>query len=184
MASTATMTHPFGWKATDFDLEGVDGKHHRLSELRGANGTLVMFICNHCPYVKATIDDVVRDCEALKADGVNAIAVMSNDPEAYPDDSFPNMKKFAAAHRLPFPYVIDRTQEVAHGYKAICTPDFFGFDKDLGLRYRGRLMEMRGSQPVKGARRELLDAMREIARTGKATGEQIPAIGCSIKWKA
>ncbi len=183
MAASATMTHPLGWKASDFDLEGVDAKRYRLADVRGANGTIVMFICNHCPYVKATIDDIVRDFEALKADGVGAIAIMSNDTENYPDDSFPNMKKFAAAHRLPFPYVIDRTQEVASAYKAVCTPDFFGFDKDLGLRYRGRLMDMRGSQPVKGSRRELLEAMRQVARTGKAPADQVPSIGCSIKWK-
>ena len=183
MASVAEMTRELGWAAADFTLEGVDGKRHRLADLKGRNGTLVMFICNHCPYVKAVVDDIVRDCAALAADGVGAIAVMSNDTENYPEDSFDNMKKFAAAHRLGFPYVIDRSQDVAREYGAICTPDFFGFDGDLRLRYRGRIQEMRGRTPAPGAKRELLEAMRSISRDGTAPVDQNPSIGCSIKWR-
>ena len=183
MAETATMTREFGWQAADFDLEGTDGKRHRLADLKGGKGTLVMFICNHCPYVKAVVDDIVKDCAALQADGVTAVAVMSNDTKAYPDDSFDNMKKFAARHGFGFPYVIDTTQDVARAYRAVCTPDFFGFDKDLGLRYRGRLMPVKGTTPVPGGNRDLLQAMRQIAATGQGPADQTPSIGCSIKWR-
>jgi peroxiredoxin len=185
MAETATMTRPFGWQADAFELEGTDGKQHRLADLKGAKGTLVMFICNHCPYVKAVIADVVKDAAALAADGVAAVAVMSNDTEAYPADSFDNMKVFAREHGFGFPYLIDRTQAVARAYGAVCTPDFFGFDKDLKLRYRGRMYEMAaGLKPKPGAKHELLEAMRQIARTGTAPQEQTPSMGCSIKWRA
>ncbi|MGE0116977.1 MAG: thioredoxin family protein [Dongiaceae bacterium] len=185
MAATATMTRDFGWRADDFELEGTDGKTHRLADLRGPNGTLVAFICNHCPYVKAVIADLVTDAVALAADGVNAVAIMPNDTEAYPADSFDNMKAFARQHGFGFPYLIDRTQAVARGYGAVCTPDFFGFDKDLKLRYRGRMYEMEaGLRPKAGARHELLEAMRQIARTGAAPKEQTPSMGCSIKWRS
>ena len=185
MAETATMTREFGWQAGAFELEGTDGKQHRLADLKGAKGTLVMFICNHCPYVKAVIADVVKEAAALAGDGVTAVAVMSNDTEAYPADSFDNMKAFAREHGFGFPYVIDRTQAVARAYGAVCTPDFFGFDKDLKLRYRGRLYEMApGLKPKAGARHELLEAMRQIAKTGTAPKEQAPSVGCSIKWRA
>ena len=184
MAETATMTREFGWQAADFDLEGTDGKRHHLADLKGAKGTLVMFVCNHCPYVKAVIDDIVKDCAALQADGVTAVAVMSNDTKAYPDDSFDNMKKFAARHGFGFPYVIDATQDVARAYRAVCTPDFFGFDKDLKLRYRGRIYEMAAGLKAKsGARRELLEGMRQIASTGQGPKSQTPSMGCSIKWR-
>jgi peroxiredoxin len=183
MPSMAEMTRALGWQAEDFELEGTDGKHHRLSKLRGPKGTLVMFICNHCPYVKGVAAGIVADCASLRGDGVAAIAVMSNDTDAYPADSFDNMKLFAASHGFAFPYVIDRTQEVARSYGAVCTPDFFGFDKDLRLRYRGRIQEMRGSTPLHGARRELLEAMRQVARDGTAPADQNPSIGCSIKWR-
>ena len=172
-----------GWQAADFELEGVDGRHYRLADVRGPNGTVVMFICNHCPYVQATIDDIVRDCRALADEGVGAVAIMSNDTEAYPADSFDNMVIFAQQHRLPFPYVIDPTQETARAYGAVCTPDFFGFDKDLILRYRGRLYETAATRPKPGARHELLEAMQEIARTGAGPADQTPSIGCSIKWR-
>jgi peroxiredoxin len=185
MPVPAQMTHPFGWRAAPFALDGTDGKRHSLEGVKGKNGTLVMFICNHCPYVKAVIDDLVKDCAALRGDGVNAVAVMPNDTAAYPDDSFDNMKRFAAAHGFGFPYVIDRTQEVARAYGAACTPDFFGFDEDLKLRFRGRMYEMLpGLKPKPGAKHELLDAMRQIARTGEAPADQAPSVGCSIKWKA
>ena len=173
----------FGWQAVDFALEGVDGKTYRLDDVRGPNGTLVMFICNHCPYVKAVIGRLVRDVTELQALGIGAIAIMPNDTEAYPADSFENMKAFAAGHGFTFPYVIDRTQEVARAYDAACTPDFFGFDADLGLRYRGRLDASR-VEPVPDARRELFEAMREVAASGRGPSEQIASMGCSIKWRA
>ena len=185
MAATATMTREFGWRAEAFELEGTDGKTHRLTDLKGPNGTLVMFICNHCPYVKAVIADVVKDAAAFAADGVNAVAIMPNDTESYPADSFDKMKIFAREHGFGFPYLIDRTQAVAHSYGAVCTPDFFGFDKDLKLQYRGRMYEMAGGlKPKPGAKHELLEAMRQIAKTGKAPKDQTPSIGCSIKWRA
>jgi peroxiredoxin len=179
MAATATMTRDFGWRADEFELEGTDGKKHRLADIKGPNGTLVMFICNHCPYVKAVIADAVKDAAALAAEGVNAIAVN------YPADSFDNMKAFARQHGFGFPYVIDRTQAVARSYGAVCTPDFFGFDNDLRLKYRGRLYEMEGGlKPKAGVRRELLEAMRQIAKTGEAPKDQTPSMGCSIKWRS
>ena len=184
MAETATMTRAFGWQADAFELEGTDGKQHRLADLRGPKGTLVMFICNHCPYVKAVIDDVVKDAAALAGEGVAAVAIMPNDTAAYPDDSFDNMKAFASQRGFGFPYLIDRTQAVARAYGAVCTPDFFGLDKDLKLRYRGRMYEMApGLKPKAGARHELLEAMRQIAETGTAPKDQTPSMGCSIKWR-
>jgi len=172
-----------GWKAADFELEGVDGKHHRLADLRGPKGLVVMFICNHCPYVKAVVDRLVADLRVLKDEGIGAVAIMSNDTDAYPADSFDKMKEFAAAHDFGFPYVIDRTQAVARSYGAACTPEFFGFDAALQLRYHGRLDEGRTEPPPPGAKRELLEAMQRIAATGQGPLTQIPSIGCSIKWK-
>lgn len=182
MAAQAPVCE-FGWKAVDFDLEGIDGRHWRLADVRGSQGTLVMFICNHCPYVKGVIDGLVADCRLLMADGIGVIAIMPNDPAAYPEDSFENMKAFAASHRFPFPYVIDRTQQTAQAYGAVCTPDIYGFDRDFGLQYRGRVCEMQGRLPKPGARRDLLEAMRQVAATGRGPREQIPCMGCSIKWK-
>ncbi|RMD61146.1 MAG: thioredoxin family protein [Alphaproteobacteria bacterium] len=172
----------FGWPAVDFALEGVDGRTYTLADVRGPKGTLVMFICNHCPYVKSVIGRIVRDVADLKPEGIGAIAIMPNDTEAYPEDSFENMKVFAERHGLNFPYVIDRTQDVARAYDAVCTPDFFGFNKDLELQYRGRLDESRKTV-VEGARRDLYEAMVEIAATGRGPQEQIPSMGCSIKWR-
>ena len=183
MASLNPPVCDFGWKAPDFSLPGVDGRQWTLAEACGPRGLLVMFICNHCPYVQAVADDIARDAKALEADGVASIAVMSNDTDAYPADSFENMKSFARAHGFGFPYVIDRSQDVARSYGAVCTPDFFGFDRDLRLRYRGRIQEMRGRTPVPGAKRELLEAMRQVAKTGTAPEDQTPSIGCSIKWR-
>ncbi len=171
----------FGWKAADFSLPGIDGRDYSLSSISGEKATLVMFICNHCPYVKSVIDRIVADVGALMAEGMGAVAVMSNDIEAYPEDSFENMKLFAQTYQFPFPYVIDRSQEVARAFGAVCTPDFFGFNADLSLQYRGRLDASR-KEAVPGARRELLEAMGEIMATGKGPEEQIPSIGCSIKW--
>ncbi|WP_207478460.1 thioredoxin family protein [Arenibaculum pallidiluteum] len=172
----------FGWKARDFSLLGVDDRRWTLSDVRGRNGTLVMFICNHCPYVKAIVDRLVRDVEVLAGHGVGAIAIMPNDVAAYPEDSFENMKQFAREHRFPFPYVIDDSQEVARAYGAVCTPDFFGFNAEDGLQYRGRLDASR-VQPAPNAPRELLDAMIRIAETGRGPAEQTPSMGCSIKWR-
>ena len=172
----------FGWKARDFALKGVDGKTYSLADVRGPNGTLVVFICNHCPYVKASIERIVREAEALREIGIGTIAIMPNDTSTYREDSFDNMRTFAAAHGLAFPYVIDETQEVARAYDAKCTPDFFGFNGRDELQYRGRLDASR-TTPVPGARRDLYEAMKEIAKTGRGPTEQVPSMGCSIKWK-
>jgi peroxiredoxin len=174
----------FGWKAPPFTLPGVDGKTHSLEELRGPNGTLVMFICNHCPYVKAVIDRIARDCNELLGLGVNAVAISSNDAAHYPDDSFDNMKRFAAAHHFTFPYLYDESQDVARAYGAACTPDFFGFNGKLELQYRGRLDESRKEAASADVRRDLFEAMKQIAKTGQGPRQQIASIGCSIKWKA
>ena len=173
----------FGWKAVDFQLEGIDGKTYSLQDVRGPKGTLVMFICNHCPYVKSVIPRIVSDVSALQDKGIGAIAIMANDTESYPEDSFENMKAFAKAHGFSFPYVIDRSQEVARAYDAVCTPDFFGFNAELELQYRGRLDESK-TTPVPNARRELFEAMTRIAETGEGPRDQVASMGCSIKWRA
>jgi peroxiredoxin len=172
----------FGWKARDFDLPGTDGRRYSLSDVRGPNGLLLMFICNHCPYVKAVRERIIRDCKDLAALGVGCVAISSNDPEDYPEDSFENMRQVARQFAYPFPYLYDKTQEIARAYGAVCTPDFFGFNKDLELQYRGRLDASR-TAPVPDARRELHEAMVQIARSGKGPSQQIPSMGCSIKWK-
>ena len=174
----------FGRKARDFTLPGVDGKTYSLADVRGPNGTLVMFICNHCPYVKAVIDRIVRDVKELEAHGIKAVAISSNDAVHYPDDSFDNMKRFAETHGFKFPYLYDESQEVARAYDAACTPDFFGFNADHELQYRGRLDESRKEAAPPHVRRELFEAMKQIAATGQGPREQIPSIGCAIKWKA
>jgi peroxiredoxin len=171
-----------GASAPDFDLLGTDGKRHSLASSRGPNGLLVMFICNHCPYVKAVRGRLIRDCADLASHGIGSLAIMSNDPTEYPEDSFDNMRKIATQHRYPFPYVIDETQDVAKAYGAACTPDFFGFNAALALQYRGRL-DASGREALPGARRELFDAMVQIVRTGRGPAEQIASIGCSIKWR-
>lgn len=173
----------FGWKAPDFRLPATDGKTYTLADIKGETGTLIMFICNHCPYVTGAIDRIVADAAALKDRGIGVAAICSNDATTHPDDSFPNMARFAEAHAFPFPYLHDESQAVARAWDAACTPDFFGFDKDLGLQYRGRLDEG-GRRAVPGARRELLEAMTEVATTGRGPAEQVPSMGCSIKWKA
>ena len=182
MAATTPICD-FGWKAVDFQLEGIDGKTYGLEDVRGPKGTLVMFICNHCPYVKSVISRIVSDVAALRAKGIGAIAIMANDTESYPEDSFENMKAFAKAHGFSFPYVIDRSQEVARAYDAVCTPDFFGFNAELELQYRGRLDESK-TTPVPNARRELFEAMTRIAETGEGPRDQVASMGCSIKWRA
>ncbi len=173
----------FGWIAHDFDLEAVDGKRYALADVRGTKGTLVMFLCNHCPYVRAVIDRIVEEANNLQAHSVGVISIMSNDTEAYPEDSFDRMKAFAEEHKFTFPYAIDRTQEVARAYDAVCTPDFFGFNAQDELQYRGRLDASRTSL-VPDARRELWEAMMQISETGKGPGEQVASMGCSIKWRA
>ena len=183
MVRTEAKVCDFGWKAVDFDLPGVDGRRHTLASSRGANGLLVMFICNHCPYVKAVLERIVRDCKELAQHGVGSIAIMSNDPTDYPEDSFDNMKRVAREKSFPFPYVLDATQEVAKAYGAVCTPDFFGFNAKLELQYRGRLDASR-KDAVPNARRELYEAMVAITRTGRGPEAQIASIGCSIKWKS
>jgi peroxiredoxin len=173
----------FGWKAPSFILPGVDGKSYSLEALKGPNGTLVMFICNHCPYVKAVIDRVVRDVKALAPYGVTAVAISSNDAVHYPDDSFDNMRRFAETHGFGFPYLYDESQDVARAYDAACTPDFFGFNGKLELQYRGRL-DASGREPAgANVRRDLYEAMKQVAETGQGPRNQIPSIGCSIKWK-
>jgi peroxiredoxin len=173
-----------GAKAPDFALPATDGRTYALKDVAGKKGTVIVFICNHCPYVQAVIDRMAADARMLMAEGIGFAAICANDAKNYPEDSFDNMKRFARAHDLPFPYLHDETQNVARAYGAVCTPDYFGYDKELKLKYRGRLDEGRTSPPPKGSRRELVEAMRDIAATGEAPKEQIPSIGCSIKWKA
>ena len=182
MVLTSSHICNFGWKARDFALQGVDGKTYSLADVRGQNGTLVAFICNHCPYVRAIVDRLVAEAKALRDIGVGTIAIMPNDTESYPQDSFENMKSFAAQHAFSFPYVIDATQDVAKRYGALCTPDFFGFNAQDELQYRGRLDASRTS-PVPNARRDLYEAMRQVAQTGHGPQEQLPSMGCSIKWR-
>jgi peroxiredoxin len=182
MAATVTKI-TLGTPAPEFRLPGTDGRTYALADVAGEKGMVVVFICNHCPYVKAVIDRLVADARLLLAEGIGFAAVCSNDAVDYPEDSFANMKRFAQAHNFPFPYLHDETQAVARAYGAVCTPDFFGYGKDLKLKYRGRLDEGRTAPPPAGARRELVEAMRSIAATGVAPADQIPSIGCSIKWK-
>jgi len=171
-----------GWSAQDFKLKGTDGKTYSLADAKGPKGLVVMFICNHCPFVQAIADKLARDMKELASLGVGTIAIMSNDVENYPEDSFDNMKKFKAAHGFAFPYVIDETQAVAKAYDAVCTPDFFGFDANFKLQYRGRLDDS-GMQKKEGGERELLAAMKQVAETGRAPAKQNASIGCSIKWR-
>ena len=183
MVSLQTPICNFDTPAIDFNLPGIDGKRYQLASAKGENGLLVMFICNHCPYVKAIRERLVRDTLALQQFGINSIAIMSNDPAEYEEDSFANMLRIAEEYQFPFPYVLDETQEIAKAYGAVCTPDFFGFNKDLQLQYRGRLDESRREAAPDNARRDLFEAMKQIALTGLGPAEQISSIGCSIKWK-
>ena len=183
MVTTTTQVCNFGWRAAEFDLPGVDGRRHTLASTRGANGLLVMFICNHCPYVKAVLDRIVRDCAELGEHGIGSVAIMSNDPAQYAEDSFENMQRVARERGFTFPYLLDATQSVARAYGAVCTPDFFGFNAQLELQYRGRLDESRTTL-VPDARRDLYEAMKQVARTGEGPREQIASVGCSIKWRS
>lgn len=182
MARTETPVCEFDTPALDFSLPGVDGKLWTLAQARGDKGLLVMFICNHCPYVQAVLDRIVRDTAELQQHGINAIAIMSNDPAEHPEDSFDNMQRIARDRRFPFPYALDASQEIAQAYGAVCTPDFFGYNADLLLQYRGRLDESR-KEAAPNARRDLFEAMKQVALTGKGPRQQIPSMGCSIKWR-
>lgn len=173
----------FDLPALDFSLPGVDGKSWNLADCAGEKGLLVMFICNHCPYVKSIRDRIVRDASELKEMGVNTVAIMSNDPAMYEEDSFENMKKVSDDYGFSFPYLIDETQQVAKAYGAVCTPDFFGYNAGLKLQYRGRLDESRKEAAADDVRRDLFEGMKLVAETGKGPVDQIPSMGCSIKWK-
>ena len=182
MVLTKTPICNFGQKANTFNLKGTDGKIHKLEDHLGKNGTLIMFICNHCPYVKAVIKDIVSDCKNLDKEGLKSIAIMSNDTKNYPEDSFENMISFSKKHSFTFPYLIDETQEVAKKYGAVCTPDFFGYNNKLELQYRGRIRELKDLKPVSNSESDLLKAMRLIIKSGKGPKDQIPSMGCNIKW--
>jgi peroxiredoxin len=183
MVSLQTPVCDFGRAAPDFSLPGVDGRVWSLQQCRGEKGLLVMFICNHCPYVKAVLERIVRDARALRGLGLNSVAIMSNDPSDYPEDSFDNMQRVAASMGFDFPYLLDESQQVAKAYGAVCTPDFFGYNAELQLQYRGRLDVSRKETAPADVRRDLFEAMRQVAETGQGPQEQIPSMGCSIKWK-
>lgn len=183
MVSLQPPVCDFDLPAIDFRLPGVDGRDWSLQECRGEKGLLVMFICNHCPYVKAILDRILRDTKALAKEGIKSVAIMSNDPAQYPEDSFDNMRALAKAEGFSFPYLLDESQAVAKVYGAVCTPDFFGYNADLKLQYRGRLDASRKETAPANARRDLYEAMLQVARTGKGPDEQIASMGCSIKWK-
>ena len=183
MVSLETPVCDFGQSAIDFTLPGVDGRNWSLDQCRGERGLLVMFICNHCPYVKAVLDRIIRDTAELKGLGINSVAIMSNDPAEYEEDSFANMRRVSEANAFPFPYLFDETQSVARAYGAVCTPDFFGYNAQLELQYRGRLDESRKQAASPDVRRDLFEAMKQVAETGAGPREQIPSMGCSIKWR-
>ena len=183
MALTKTPICDFGKKAEDFRLQSINNKSVSLEEVKGKNGTLIMFICNHCPYVKAIIKDLVEDCKNLKNEGINSVAIMSNDTKKYPEDSFDKMIEFAKDNKFgDLNYLIDETQEVAKNYGAVCTPDFFGYNKKLELQYRGRIRELKNLKPVRDGDSDLKTAMKMIAKTQKGPDEQTPSMGCNIKW--
>ena len=184
MVSLETPICDFDLPAVDFSLQGIDGKTWTLADCCGENGLLIMFICNHCPYVKAIIDRLVRDAHELKQHGINTVAIMSNDVVDYPADSFDNMKLFAQEQGFNFPYLIDETQQVAKAFGAVCTPDFFGYNADLKLQYRGRLDASRKEAAAEDVRRDLFEAMKQVATRGQGPQQQIPSMGCSIKWRA
>ena len=173
----------FGQKAYDFELKSTENKFISLNDVKGENGTLIMFICNHCPYVKAITKDIVEDCNELKKEGINSVAIMSNDTKNYPEDSFNNMIKFAKTNGFgETNYLIDETQEIAKKYGAVCTPDFFGYNKDLELQYRGRYKELKDLKPINNEDSDLKVSMKIIGQTQKGPKEQIPSMGCNIKW--
>jgi len=182
MSLTETPICNFGEKAKNFNLLSTENKKISLDNIKGKNGTLIMFICNHCPYVKAVIRDIVKDVKYLETLGIKSVAIMSNDVKNYPEDSFENMIAFFKTHNFTFPYLIDKTQETAKKFGAVCTPDFFGFNKDLELQYRGRIKELKNLKPVGKGDTDLNIAMKLIAKSGKGPKKQIPSMGCNIKW--
>ena len=182
MTLTKTPICDFGKKADFFELRSIENKLINLNDIKGKNGTLIMFICNHCPYVKAVIDDIVNDCKNLEKEEIKSVAIMSNDQKNYPEDSFENMVSFSKKYKFNFPYLVDETQKVAKTYDAVCTPDFFGYNTNLELQYRGRIRELKDLKPGKNDDSDLIKAMRLIAKTGKGPENQIPSMGCSIKW--
>tara|TARA_Y100001970_G_scaffold288908_1_gene417654 strand:+ start:807 stop:1361 length:555 start_codon:yes stop_codon:yes gene_type:complete len=182
MTLTKTPICNFGEKAKDFNLKSVENKQISLNDIRGKNGTLIMFICNHCPYVKAVIKDLVDDVKFLDKLGIKSVAIMSNDVKNYPEDSFENMISFSKLNNFSFPYLIDETQDIAKKYGAVCTPDFFGYNKNLELQYRGRIRELKDLKPVRKGDSDLKIAMKLVAETGNGPKKQIPSMGCNIKW--
>jgi peroxiredoxin len=183
MALLESPVCDFGKLAPDFNLLSIDGKNWTLADCMGEKGVLVMFICQHCPYVKAIHDRIIRDTLELKAFGINSVAIMSNDPSDYPDDSYENMQRVAKQFNYSFPYLFDETQAVAKAYGAVCTPDFFGYNADFKLQYRGRLDASRKETAPPDTIRDLFEAMKQIAATGNGPTEQKVSIGCSIKWR-
>ena len=182
MVLTKTPICNFGEKARNFNLLSTENKKLSLNDVKGENGTLIMFICNHCPYVKAIIKDLVNDVKFLEGLGIKSVGIMPNDVKNHPDDSFDNMISFSKLHNFSFPYLIDETQNVAKEYGAVCTPDFFGYNKNLELQYRGRIRELKDLKPVREGDSDLKVAMKLVAETGKGPKNQIPSMGCSIKW--
>ena len=172
----------FGQTAYSFELKTTNNQIVKLDEAVGENGTLIMFICNHCPYVKAVIDDIVVDCNNLEELGIKSLAICSNDSINYPEDSFDKMIEFSKNHNFNFPYLIDETQKVAKKYNAVCTPDFFGYNKKLELQYRGRIRELKDLKPVNIGESDLFKAMKQISETGMGPENQMPSMGCGIKW--
>ena len=172
----------FGQAAKSFELKSTNNEIIKLNDIKGTNGTLVMFICNHCPYVKAVIKDIVEDCKNIEKLGIKAVAICSNDTINYPEDSFENMIEIAKKHQFSFPYLFDETQNVAKSYDAVCTPDFFGYNNNLELQYRGRIRELDNLKPVRAGDSDLYSAMKQIAGTCKGPETQIPSAGCAIKW--
>ena len=169
--------------APSFNLKNINDEMLSLEQGKGLKGTVIVFICNHCPYVKAVTKDIVEDCKKLKDLGINSVAICANDAENYPEDSFDNMIVFAKKNQFDFPYLVDETQEIARTYDAVCTPDFFGYNKELELQYRGRLRELKNLVPVRDGESDLFKAMKQISETGKGPEQQTPSAGCSIKWK-
>ena len=182
MALTKTPICNFGEKAKNFNLQSIENKKVSIEDVSGENGTLIMFICNHCPYVKAVIEDIVKDVKILEDLGIKSTAIMSNDVKNYPEDSFENMISFSKTHNFTFPYLIDETQKVAKEFGAVCTPDFFGYNNNLELQYRGRIRELKNLKPVGTGDSDLNIAMKLIATSGKGPKNQIPSMGCNIKW--
>ena len=182
MSLTKTPICDFGKKAEEFKLKSIDNKIISLNDIKGEKGTLIMFICNHCPYVKAVIKDLVQDCKNLREFGINSVAICSNDVKNYPEDSFENMSFFSKENNFSFPYLHDEDQKIAKKFDAVCTPDFFGYNNKLELQYRGRIKQLKDLKPINSGESELFNALKLISKTGKGPEEQHPSMGCNIKW--